>query len=186
MKTYLLRAFHVIKTKRGGSWNDNFRDHSPLSNLLFHWFLLTRSSIVTGLGSCHYFCCSFIVFSAYPVSCRENCVPPQQFSDNLYAALGRSDGDDNKRKLNEIDPRSYERNLCNCVKKPEKKMRCSNQTNVGRGFRSSFMIYSIYIIHIHLFHRNIRAYGFLAQLVRSSQRYLEVASPNPVEVSWIY
>ena len=73
------------------------------------------------------------------------------------------------------DPRSYELNLCNCVK-----------------VRTWFYIWNIsYICHCTFIpdglirtHKwpspNVR--GFVAQLVRASHRYREVTSSNPVEL----
>ena len=53
------------------------------------------------------------------------------------------------------DHRSYERNLSNCVYKPEKV-----RTSTG----------------------SVKLSGFIAQLVRASHRYREVTGSNPVEV----
>ena len=58
------------------------------------------------------------------------------------------------------DPRSYERNLCNCVKKPEKNSR----------------------EHMGFFHGPPNVSGFIAQLVRASHRHREVTGSNPVDV----
>ena len=57
-------------------------------------------------------------------------------------------------------------------------------------FRCSYIIYFIYIYHIHLFHGNIWTHnwpapnisGFMAQMFRSSHQYCEVTGSNPVEV----
>ena len=57
-------------------------------------------------------------------------------------------------------------------------------------FRSSYMIYFIYIYHIHLLHGNIWTHnwlvpnisGFTVQLVGASHRYREVEGSNSVEV----
>ena len=101
------------------------------------------------------------------------------------------------------DPRSCERNLCNCVKKPENKIRTStgfepvtSQYRSGSffiwfHFRSSLVHDSFHIHHSHssfwLEHMNPQltcpnVSGFIAQLVRASHRYREVTGSNPVEV----
>ena len=59
-------------------------------------------------------------------------------------------------------------------------------------FRSSYMIYFVYIYHIHLFHENIWTHNWQApnisgyiQLVRASHRYREVLVQTPLK-SWIF
>ena len=93
------------------------------------------------------------------------------------------------------DPRSYERNFCNCVKKPEKfrtstGLRRSNQlsyeaTDVGSW---SFVGSNVPVRNEStgtLEPTNDKApnvSGFIAQLIRASHRYHEVTGSNPVEV----
>ena len=102
--------------------------------------------------------------------------------------------------------RRSEHNLCNCVKKPEKKNSVVNffsgfftqlhkLRSLGRSFLHFHVISAVHIWHISyiintLFHGNIWTHnlpasnisGFIAQLVRASHRYREVTGSNPIEV----
>ena len=94
------------------------------------------------------------------------------------------------------DHRSFERNLSNCEKKPEK-VRTStgfDPRDHDHGlldFKSAvqYMKHFIYLFTSTL-HRLIRTYkwpapnvsGFIAQLVRASHRYREITGSNPFEV----
>ena len=103
--------------------------------------------------------------------------------------------------------RRSEHNLCNCVKKPEKKKfsrefffqaslrNCINCVHCDDHFFifMSFLQFIYDIFHIsltHFFHGNIWTHnlpasnisGFIAQLVRASHWYREVTGSNPVEV----
>ena len=94
------------------------------------------------------------------------------------------------------DPRSYERNFCNCIKKPENfrtsmgfepvtlRYRCkrSNQLSYeATAFITARIIASLDIWSISYNHFIVVS-GFVAQLVRVSHRYREVTGSNHVEV----
>ena len=78
-------------------------------------------------------------------------------------------------KSSELDHRSCERNLSNCVQKPEK-------VRTSTGFGPVTLRSVSLSVSLHVCGFIVSATGFIAQLVRASHRCREVTGSNPVEV----